>query len=408
MIPAIVVGAASGLLLLALSEIAKRLEGVMWTTIPDAIGVSGTSGVWTFAILTLTGLAIGLVVTFVPGHAGPDPATLELMEPPMPVRMLPSLALAAVLMLAGGVSLGPENPILAINVGLAVAIGLRLTPKVPGRVWGALAFAGTIGALFGTPVGAALLLAEVPGDPTGPLWDRMFAPLLAAAAGSVTMILLGGETFAIVVAPYPATAPIDLLTGAIIAVAAAVIGLAAVYAFPVAHAAFKRLGPPLISIVVGGAILGVLGVIGGQITLFKGLEQMQTLAATVDDYTVGGLALVFVVKLVALVVAGTSGFRGGRIFPSVFIAVALGLFIYELFPQVPEAVAISASLIGILLAVTRSGWIALFMAALLVGDTNIFPLLCVIVLPAWLVVTGKPLMVVRAPEATAAAQPAAN
>ncbi len=92
----------------------------------------------------------------------------------------------------------------------------------------------------------------------------------------------------------------------------------------------------------------MLGVIGGQITLFKGLEQMQTLAATVDDYTVGGLALVFVVKLVALVVAGTSGFRGGRIFPSVFIAVALGLFIYELFPQVPEAVAISASLIGIL------------------------------------------------------------
>ena len=152
----------------------------------------------------------------------------------------------------------------------------------------------------------------------------------------------------------------------------------------------------------------MLGVIGGQITLFKGLEQMQTLAATVDDYTVGGLALVFIVKLVALVVAGTSGFRGGRIFPSVFIAVAFGLFIYELFPQVPEAVAVSASLIGILLAVTRSGWIALFMAALLVGDTNIFPLLCVIVLPAWLVVTGKPLMVVRAPETEAAAQPAAT
>ena len=90
-----------------------------------------------------------------------------------------------------------------------------------------------------------------------------------------------------------------------------------------------------------------------------------------------------------------------------FIAVALGLLVYEVFPQVPEAVAISASLIGILLAVTRSGWIALFLAALLVGDTNIFPLLCIIVLPAWLVVTGKRQMVVEPAEPAPAPKPAA-
>jgi H+/Cl- antiporter ClcA len=103
-----------------------------------------------------------------------------------------------------------------------------------------------------------------------------------------------------------------------------------------------------------------------------------------------------VVKLSALIVASGSGFRGGRIFPSVFAAVAFGLFIHALIPQVPEAVALAASLVGVLVAVTRSGWLALFMGELMIGDPTILPVLAVVVLPAWLVVTGRPEMVVKA------------
>ena len=84
-------------------------------------------------MLTLTGVAIGLVVTFVPGHAGPDPATIELGGPPIPVAVLPGIALAIVLALAGGVSLGPENPIIGITIGLSVAVGTRLIPGIGGR-----------------------------------------------------------------------------------------------------------------------------------------------------------------------------------------------------------------------------------------------------------------------------------
>ena len=112
-------------------------------------------------------------MTFVPGHAGPDPATVELAGPPLPLSVLPSLAVALILALAGGVSLGPENPILGINIGLAAAIGLRVLPRVPGRAWSALAFAGTIGAMFGTPIGAALLLSESLNESGTRLWDRL-------------------------------------------------------------------------------------------------------------------------------------------------------------------------------------------------------------------------------------------
>ena len=65
----------------------------------------------------------------------------------------------------------------------------------------------------------------------------------------------------------------------------------------------------------------------------------------------------------------------------------------------------SASLVGILVAVTRSGWLAIFMGALLVNDPTITPILAIVVLPAWLVVTGRPEMVIKprpAPEAATA------
>jgi H+/Cl- antiporter ClcA len=407
-VPGIFVGVVSALLLLGLTLVADRLEDVLWTSIPQAVGVNGDSGLWIVIILTAAGVGVGLVIRYAPGHAGPDPATVGLAEPPLPPVVLPGLALAMVLMLAGGVSLGPENPILGINIGLVVAVGLRILPLVPVRAWAGLAFSGTIGAMFGTPIAAALILSEAAGDSSGrPLWDRLFGPLVAAGAGAATMNLLGGESFVLTIPAYPQAQPIDLLTGSVIAVATAAIGMIAVYVFPYSHAAFHRLRSPFIAIVVGAFLLGILGAIGGPISLFKGLKQMQELTATAGNYTVAALGAIATIKLVAVVIAGTCGFRGGRIFPSVFAAVAMGLFINALFPGIPEAITIGASLVGILVAVTRSGWLALFMAALMTGDPQLLPLLTLIVLPAWLVVTGRPEMIVKVPAARPAEAPAA-
>jgi H+/Cl- antiporter ClcA len=392
-VPAIAVGIGSSLLLLLLSGLAGRIEDVLWSSLPSAFGLTGSGPAWIFGVLTAAGLATGLILMFVPGHAGPDPATTGLAEPPQPPIVLPGLALALVVTLAGGVSLGPENPIIGLNLSLAVAFGLRLLPNVPVRAWAGLAFAGTIGAMFGTPIAAALLLSESATDGEQPLWDRIFGPLVAAGAGAATTGLLAGESFVLTLEPYPGPQPLDFFTGSAVAVGVAIVGMAAVYAFPRLYALLGRLGSPLLIATAGGAILGLLGAIGGPITLFKGLTQMHDLTADVGSYTAGGLLAIGLIKVVALLVAGTSGFRGGRIFPAVFAAVALGLAVHVAFPAVPETVALASSLIGMLVAVTRSGWMALFMAALMVGHPELTPMLCIIVLPAWLVVTGRPEMV---------------
>jgi len=46
------------------------------------------------------------------------------------------------------------------------------------------------------------------------------------------------------------------------------------------------------------------------------------------------------------------------------------------------------------LVVTRDGWLSLFMAAAVVPGFKLLPLLCIVMLPAWLLLAGRPLMLV--------------
>lgn len=389
-VPALVIGVVSALSLWLVDYVAGLLHDVLWTNAPAAFGISGDAPWWIFTILTLTGIAVGLTVWLVPGHAGVDSATTELVAPPLKLSVLPGLLLAVILSLAGGVSLGPENPIIAVNTALAVGIGAWMAKAAPTPIIAAMAASATIGALFGTPVAAALVFTGiVAGFKTGgSLWDRLFLPLVAAGAGSVTTYLLGGGFGAGYSGePYGAPQPFDLLTGSVIACAAAAFGLIGVYLLPPVHRAFRMLRHPFLYITVGGILLGVLGMLGGPITLFKGLEQSEELLQNPGDYSLGQLVVILVIKMLALVVAAGAGFRGGRVFPAVFLGVTAGLIGHALLPAVPMSLAVACGVLGLTLAIARDGWIAIFIAVAMVGDVTVLPMLCIIVLPAWLVVT---------------------
>ncbi|MEV6317315.1 ion channel protein [Streptomyces sp. NPDC051776] len=400
-LPALVIGVGSSLLLIGVEEMAEELEHLLWTTLPDTLDVGRWSTGWMLAVLTVTGLAVGLVVWKVPGHAGPDPATTGLVDSPMAAATVPGVLLTSILALAGGVSLGPENPITASNIALAYWFGRRISPGSPAELWLALAAAGTIGALFGTPVAAALVLTETlaGGAVRTPrmrsLWDRLFAPLVAAGAGSITTVLISEPSFAVKLPPYSGPRFGDVAAALVIAAAGALLGMAAVHAFPYAHRAFRLLKHPVAMVTAGGVVLGLLAALGGHLTLFKGLDQMSDLTEDPGAWSSGKLALMAGVKLVAVVIASTCGFRGGRIFPSVFAGVALGLFAHALVPEVHTAVAVVCAVLGILLAVTRHGWLSLFTAAVLAPGITVLPLLILGALPAWLLVTGRPLMQLR-------------
>ena len=392
-VPALVVGVSAALVLLVVGLMARLWQHGLWDTLPPLVGATATTWWWVMGVLTLSGVAVGLVVHAVPGHAGPDPATVALGGPPMPVGVVPGLALALVLALGGGVSLGPENPLVAMMVALTVGLGGRVLPCIPPERWGTLAVAGTIGAIFGTPVAAALLFTErVRGDQETPLWDQLFAPLVAAGAGGMTMTLVEPPHFTLAVAPYSAASLLDCVRGTGVALAAVALGLVAVQIFPRLHRGFHVFRHPVCRLAVGGALLGGLGVLGGPLTMFKGLAEMQTLAAAAPSYPVATLVLLVVVKLAAVLIAATCGFHGGRISPMVFVGVAFGSLAHQLVPSIPLALAIASAVLGFVLVVTRAGWLSLFLAALVIPGAGgaLLPLLCLVVLPAWVVVAGRP------------------
>lgn len=397
-IPALLIGIISAVTLWALEEVASFLEDVLWTNLPAALGVD-PSGWWIILILTATGAAIGLVVWLVPGHGGVDSATTELVSPPLRLIALPSLILVVVLALAGGVSLGPENPIIAINTALAVAAVSRLFKAVPQQIVLLLAASGTIGALFGTPVAAALVFTGIVAAVRtgGSLWDKLFLPLVAAGAGGAVTSMLGGGLGTVTgIEPYSSgNVPLDVLWGAIVACVAAAVALIGVFAFPYIYRGFRTLRNPFLYTTLGGLILGVLGFLGGPITLFKGLDQSAELLQHASDYDAGQLALFTGVKVVALTVAAAAGFRGGRVFPSVFIGVAFGMFAHAVFPGIPLGLSVACGVLGLTLAIARDGWIALFIAVAIVGDITLLPVLCVIILPAWLIVRAAPEMLIH-------------
>ncbi|HDX4071829.1 TPA: ion channel protein [Escherichia coli] len=397
-LPAVAIGIASSLILIVVMKIASVLQNLLWQRLPGTLGIAQDSPFWIIAILTLTGIAVGLVIRFSQGHAGPDPACEPLIGAPVPPSALPGLIVALILGLAGGVSLGPEHPIMTVNIALAVAIGARLLPRVNRMEWTILASAGTIGALFGTPVAAALIFSQtLNGSSEVPLWDRLFAPLMAAAAGALTTGLFFHPHFSLPIAHYGQMEMTDILSGAIVAAIAIAAGMVAVWCLPRLHAMMHQMKNPVLVLGIGGFILGILGVMGGPVSLFKGLDEMQQMVAN-QDFSTSDYFLLAVIKLAALVVAAASGFRGGRIFPAVFVGVALGLMLHEHVPAVPAAITVSCAILGIVLVVTRDGWLSLFMAAVVVPNTTLLPLLCIVMLPAWLLLAGKPMMMVNRPK----------
>ncbi|EEX2832997.1 ion channel protein [Escherichia albertii] len=392
-LPAVAVGIASSLILIAVMKIASVLQNLLWQRLPDSLGIPLDSPLLIIGILTLTGGAVGLVISFSQGHAGPDPACEPLIGTLVPPSALPGLIVALILGLAGGVSLGPEHPIMTVNIALAVAIGVRLMPRVNTMEWTILASAGTIGALFGTPVAAALIFSQtLNGNNEVPLWDRLFAPLMAAAAGALTTGLFFHPHFSLPIAHYGQMQITDILSGAIVAAIVIAAGMIAVWCLPRLHTMMHRLKNPVLMLGLGGFLLGILGVIGGPVSLFKGLDEMQQMTMN-QAFSTSDFFLLAVIKLAALVVAAASGFRGGRIFPAVFVGVALGLMLHAHVPTVPAAITVSCAILGIVLVVTRDGWLSLFMAAVVVPDTTLLPLLCIVMLPAWLLLAGKPMMI---------------
>jgi chloride channel protein, CIC family len=365
LILAAIVGAPVAVVAFFFLKLVGELQKYLYQTLPGELGFSHEPLWWPLPLLILAGLIVALTIRNLPGTGGHKPAEgLKVAGSPRPIE-LPGAALAALATLSFGAVLGPEAPLIFIGGCLGI-LAMRLlkrdAPQQALAVTGAAGSFAAVSTLVGNPLVAAFLLLEVAGGSMGGalLGPLLLPGLLAAGIGTLVFVGLdswtGFGTFSLAIPHIPAfTSPTaaEFAWAIAIGVAAAVVG-----------AVIKRVSRNLQDVVERRAILltVIMGVVvalaamlyaaltshGSSLVLFSGQDQLPSLVQTAGTFSIGALVLLVICKGIAYT-ASLSSFRGGPIFPSMFIGAAGGIALSHL-PGLPMVAGIAMG-IGAMTAV---------------------------------------------------------
>jgi len=295
-----------------------------------------------------------LAIRYLPGRGGPSPAGgFKMHGPPAPAE-LPGVIFAALATLVFGAVLGPEMPLILIGGGL-VLVALRAARRqVPDQARSVLASSGSfasISTLLGSPILGAFLLMEASGL-GGPMMGVVLLPgLLAAGIGSLIFIGLdswtGLGTFSLAIPGLPQFSHPNVGEfgwALVIGVAAALLGTGIRWLGRLLHPYAERrtlLAVPLAGLVVAGLAIAYAEGTGkaSSDVLFSGQSALPHIIQHSADYTVGALLLLMVCKGLAYGVSLAS-FRGGPIFPAMFIGAAGGIAMSHL-PGLPVVAGVA-------------------------------------------------------------------
>ncbi|MGD0882932.1 MAG: chloride channel protein [Acidimicrobiales bacterium] len=316
-----------------------HLQDWFFTSIPSSLGFHGAPVWWPAPLLLVAGVLVSLSITYLPGTSGHEPAEgFHTGAPPLPIE-LPGVLLASLATLAFGVVLGPEAPLIAIGGGLgvlAVRLAARDAPPMASTVIAAAGSFAAMSTLLGSPIIGAFLLMEASGI-AGPTLGLVLVPgLLAAGVGTLIFVgldnLTGLGTFSLAIPGLPAFShPTGILflwavaIGAVATLAGTAIHLCAL-ALQAVVVRRRLLMTPVAGLVVAGIAIGFAEITGKGATdvLFSGQSQLPGLVLHATTWTVGALVVLGVAKALAYAVS-LSGFRGGPIFPAMFVGAAIGL-----------------------------------------------------------------------------------
>jgi H+/Cl- antiporter ClcA len=325
------------------------------------------------------GFLVWLARTKLPGDGGHEPLG-GISVAPTAVAYIPSVALAALASLAFGAVLGPEGPLIALGSAIGmVAVGIW---KVTGPGAQVLSTAGAfsaVSALFGGPVVAGALLLEAGIGLGAALIPALLPGAVAAAIGYVIIIGVGGWTGVPVAGlsvpdlpAYPTTRVVDLLLAVVVGLVVALLvhvvrGLAVAL-----HDARPRLGA-LPSLVVGGLAVGLLAVavtaVGGASSdvLFSGQTALPALLAQTSGWLVLAIGAA---KAIGYAICLGVGFRGGPVFPAIFIGVCVTLVVGRIADMSPTAALAIGTACG-MAAFTRLIFSSLVFVLLICGTAGL-------------------------------------
>lgn len=383
------------------TSLVHALTTVFWTDFPHDMGFGEPPWWYVLLLPTFAGLCTAGALRL-PGHGGHSPADGLSFQPEGP-RLAASAILAATASLLFGIVLGPEAPLTAIGLSLGAVAG-RLVSKdqMPAAI---LALAGgfaAIATVFGGPLPSSLLLFEAlatSGKFPSAMLPRILLPgFLAAGVGELIFTGVAGWSgvhqaqLTIPELPhYGAVKVADIGIGLLVAIVTAGIVLAA---RRFGAEAFKRVGGRLPVLLGGGLAVGLLAVLFHEISghalslvLFSGETSMGEL---ITQTSVAVLIGILAAKALAYAISIGAGFRGGPVFPSLFLGVGVGVLAHTLDGSFSITAGIAVGVAAAGAAALRAPFFGALIAALLVGTagTHTIPLAIIGAVVAWLMATA--------------------
>jgi H+/Cl- antiporter ClcA len=380
---------------LALSD---KLQPLLYTDLPSGLGFDGTPPWWPLPLLAVGGLLVALTIRYLPGRGGHEPTVGFASSGTPGLADLPGVVCAALATLAFGAVLGPEAPLMAVGSGVAAGAVRLLEPGLPNRTYAVVAATGSFAAvssLLGSPLLGAFLVMEAAGF-GGPMLGPVLVPgLLASGVGALVFTGMnswtGLGTYSLVLHNVPAASTptaAEFGWSLLIGVAAAVLGTGArLLALWVKGRVDRRreVGTVVLGLVVAGLAIAYAQGSGKQATevLYSGQSAMDPLLAGRAGYSVAALALLVACKSLAYS-ASLGGFRGGPIFPSMFIGAAGGIALSHL-PGLSLTAAFAMGIGAMSAAMLKLPLTAVLLATLLLGKqgVTVMPLVIVAVVVSY-------------------------
>jgi H+/Cl- antiporter ClcA len=312
-----------------------------------------------------------------------------------------------------GAVLGPEAPLIAIGGGLG-ALAVRLVRRdAPPMALMIMASAGSFAAistLLGSPVLGAFLIMEVAGLSGMTLSLVALPGLLASGVGALVFVGLDNWTglgsFSLALTSVPAAVPPTLATLAwavVMGAAGALLGWlirsGGLWLRPIVH-----LNRVLVTSALGlliGVIAMAYQLLSGQSftqVLFSGQDALPELVENAADYSVTLMILLVLCKALAYGLS-LSAFRGGPVFPSMFIGAAIGIAASGL-PGMNLAAGIGMGIGAMCTAMLRLPLTSTLLAVLLMGVDGVIvtPQVVVAVAVAFVITNVLPAPGPKSPE----------
>jgi H+/Cl- antiporter ClcA len=353
--------------------------------LPDDLFAGGAPAWWPVPWLVLCGVLTGMTIRHLPGNGGHSPAFgFHTGGGPPLDRELPGIVLAAVTTLSLGAVLGPEAPLIAIGGGLAALTVHLLRKDAPPMGVTVIASAGSFAAistLLGSPLLGAFLIMEAAGVAGVTLSLVALPGLLASGIGAIVFVGLnswtGLGTFSLALPDVPpsvdptvATMAYSLGMGVVGACVGWLIRWTGLALRPVVHLN-RVLVTAVLGLVIGLTATTYQALSGRSFTqvLFSGQDALPQLVAHASEYSLGALLLLAVAKSLVYGLS-LSAFRGGPVFPAMFIGAVLGIAASGL-PGMNTAAGIAMGIGALATAMLRLPLTSTLLATVLLGADGV-------------------------------------